>query len=202
MVTLNKNEKVFLVKRRHFFVFFLELLPLIILFLAVVGGMVFVFLFQIPETVKEFLNNFPFLQGTNLKYLAFFLSSLLLSIFWNIASIIITNYYLDYWIITDERTIHTELRGLFSRFYASVFHYRIQDVTVDVHGIFPTIFKYGNLKIQTAGAFKKFVFRQIPEPYETKNILLKTRKNYEKKRQNGKNFPNFEEMGKENKETG
>ena len=98
-----------------------------------------------------------------------------------IAVVIFINYYLDCWIITNERTISTELKTLFSRNVSSISHDKIQDITVEVKGFLQTFLKYGNLQIQTAGEFNKFIFKEIPEPYETKELLFKIQKEYDKK---------------------
>lgn len=161
-------------------VFFSKLLPfaLIAIFLLFLAAYI---LFQgAPDMLNELTEKYSILEETNPAYTIIFFIFLTLLLLWSFVFIIITDYYLDCWIITDRRTIHTELRGFFSRFYSSVSHYKVQDVTVDVHGFLPTVMKYGDLKIQTAGAFRKFVFRQIPNPYEAKKTLLQAADRYRK----------------------
>ena len=126
-----------------------------------------------PDWMAEIL---PGLAEIGLKpFLLFFLSIIFL-IFWVALFVIIANYYLDCWIVTSERTIHTELKSLFNRVVATVQHERIQDITVEVRGVLPTFFRYGDLHIQTAGGFRQFVFRDIPEPHQTKEIIFKAQK--------------------------
>lgn len=187
MINIAENEKIFLIKRRHIFVFIFEVFPLIILLFATLFAMGYFYFYHSIETVREYLSKIPIVFDVeiidlqiNYYYLLFFILLLLILVIWQFIFIIFAHYYLDCWIITSERTIHTELRSLFSRFYSSVSHDRIQDITVDIHGFFPTIFKYGNLKIQTAGAFKSFVFRQIPDPYKSKDTLMEVSKNKKK----------------------
>jgi len=159
-------------------VFFLELLPFIFMSLLVLFAIVYVLLQGVPQGILEVAD----LSVANIDYAVVFFLFLFLLFLWSFAFMIVTKYYLDCWIITDRRTIHTELRGFFSRFYSSVSHHNIQDVTVDVCGVLPTMMKYGNLKIQTAGAFRRFTFRQIPYPYETKKALLQASEEHRKKR--------------------
>lgn len=179
MINIGENEKIFLIKRRHNFVLFAEIFPFTLVFILGIIGIISLYLYYDAELINNYLSNIPLIEDLRIDYYYFFLFiiSLFLLIIWQFIFIIFAHFYLDCWIITDERTIHTELRSLFSRFYSSVSHNRIQDVTVDIHGIFSTIFKYGDLKIQTAGAFKDFVFRQIPEPYKTKDVLFEASKN-------------------------
>jgi uncharacterized membrane protein YdbT with pleckstrin-like domain len=117
----------------------------------------------------------------NIKLIILYILSLFLLILQQIAVVIFINYYLDCWIITNERTISTELKTLFSRNVSSISHDKIQDITVEVKGFLQTFLKYGNLQIQTAGEFNKFIFKEIPEPYETKELLFKIQKEYDKK---------------------
>ena len=159
-------------------VFILELFPLALMSLLLFGAAVYFLVHGVPQGAIDVVEKQELLTATDPNYTIIFFLFIVLMFLWNFAFMIITNYYLDCWVITDRRTIHTELRGFFSRFYSSVSHYKVQDVTVDVRGILPTIMKYGDLKIQTAGAFRKFVFRQIPEPYETKKVLLEQSDRY------------------------
>jgi len=82
------------------------------------------------------------------------------------------DYYLDIWIITDERIVNVEQKGLFSREISTQRLYRIQDVTAEVHGVIPTFFHYGNVYIQIAGEEQRFVFKQIPDPYSVTKKLM------------------------------
>ncbi len=72
------------------------------------------------------------------------------------------DYYLDVWIVTDHRIINIEQQGLFSRITSEHELPKIQDVTSEVHGIFPTILLYGNVHIQTAGTETRFSFEEVP----------------------------------------
>ncbi len=162
-------------------VFLMEIFPVAFIFSLTVLAMLYILFYGVSEHIVSFIGQPPSLIQFNLDYVLLFFLSLCLLFFWLLGLMIFTRYYLDCWVVTSERTIHTELRGLFSRFYSSVSHDRVQDVTVDVCGVLPTVLKYGNLKIQTAGAFKKFIFRQIPAPYETKRTLLQAIKDFKLK---------------------
>lgn len=83
------------------------------------------------------------------------------------------DYYLDIWIITSERIIDVQQHGFFSRVIAEHRLDRIQDVTSEVHGILPTVFKYGEVYVQTAGAKHRFKFHQVPQPDLIRDKVIK-----------------------------
>lgn len=103
--------------------------------------------------------------------LAMFAVSLYILIVLLIAFIIWVDYYLDMWIVTSERIIDIEQRGLFSREISEFMLSRIQDVTVEIPSFFATVLKFGNIIIQTAGD-KPFIARDIPNVGEAKDIIL------------------------------
>jgi len=74
------------------------------------------------------------------------------------------NYYLDVWIITNERIINITQQRLFHRIVSEQKLYRVQDVTWQIEGVLGNIFKFGNVTIQTAGEQGKFTFEHIPDP--------------------------------------
>jgi len=81
-------------------------------------------------------------------------------------------FYLDAWIVTNDRVVDIEQFGLFSRTISELELFRIQDITVDVHGIFATLFKYGTLTIMTASSNLNIVFKNIPSPNKVRQKLL------------------------------
>ena len=68
---------------------------------------------------------------------------------------------------------------MFNRIVAEHELEKIQDVTGEQKGIFPTFLSYGNVLVQTAGEVPMFIFRQVDNPFEvakTINHLLKDMK--------------------------
>ena len=72
------------------------------------------------------------------------------------------DYYLDVWIVTNQRVINIEQKGLFSRIVSEKDLGKMQDITSEVDGFFATLLNYGDVHIQTAGETERFIFRQIP----------------------------------------
>lgn len=83
------------------------------------------------------------------------------------------NYYLDMWIITNDRLIDIRQEGLFARTVAELDLFRVQDVTSECKGFFATAFDYGNVYVQTAGSKERFVFRNIPQPHLIREAIIK-----------------------------
>lgn len=178
MIILEPGEKIHLITRRHRYVLIRLLMPEILFFLVVIIFMASLLFVELPGWPDFLIDFFPGIIFLKLRYLLLFLFSLFLQFLWLIIFLTFINYYFDCWVVTDRRTIHTELRALFSRILSSVPHDRIQDITIDIHGIFPTIWRFGNLKIQTAGGFREFIFKQIPEPYKTKKLIFQVQREF------------------------
>lgn len=81
-------------------------------------------------------------------------------------------FYLDYWILTNDRLVDVRQISLFARTVAEVDLYQIQDVSSEVKGIFPTIFNYGNVYLQTAGPVPKFILMNVPAPDRLRQQIL------------------------------
>lgn len=74
------------------------------------------------------------------------------------------DYYLDVWIVTTERIITIEHKGLFHRKMSEQRLDRVQDVTTESRGVLQTTIKYGDIHVQTAAETEHFIFRDIAEP--------------------------------------
>jgi len=79
------------------------------------------------------------------------------------------DYYLDVWILTDERIVQIKQKSLFNRQIAEFDLASVQDVSSKTKGILGTFLQFGTLFVQTAGARELFDFSLIPRP----NIIEK-----------------------------
>ncbi len=82
-----------------------------------------------------------------------------------------TDYYLDVWHVTNERVVDIEQKGLFRRDESSVRLENIEDITIDVKGIIPTLFNYGDIRLQTAGTRREFIIKNATNPESAKNRI-------------------------------
>lgn len=158
----HNEEKIILLLRRHFLVLLGHLFPVIFLAGIIFAGYIF-----LPMYISALSERIY--QGY------FFLALNVLSLYTlGFTFLIWMDWYLDVWIVTNERIVDIIQSGLFGRDVSEFRLDRIQDVTVHAKGIFATIFNYGDVRIQTAGGEKvEFVFEQVPNPYATKDMVLK-----------------------------
>src|SRR3989338_5121724 len=127
MLTLDENEKLVRIFRKHIFPFMTQLASLILIAL-------------LPPVAYSFLKSFvSFTVSAQSASLLFFAYFIFLTILWNIAFIFWTDYYLDMWILTDKRLIDVEQKGLFAREVSSLRLDRIQDIKMEVSGFIPTL---------------------------------------------------------------
>jgi len=91
---------------------------------------------------------------------------------WLFAFFEYTDYYLDTWVVTNERIINIEQHGLFNRIASELHLATIQDVTAEVSGPIHTFFDYGDVYIQTAATKTRFVFKNIAHPEQIKNQII------------------------------
>jgi len=163
MIKLLENEKIVLMKRRHWFVIFAEAITFALMaLLPVVGIIILTTIF--PEIIDSL---FPYIA-----FIAFCFFAWLILI-WMLFFIAWTNYYLDILLVTNKRIIDIEQIGLFSRDVAELRLENIQDIKVEAVGIIQSFLKMGNLHIQTAGQNKEVSFKNIPQAYEVKNVISK-----------------------------
>lgn len=159
----NSGEQVIYELRRHPFTF----IPQIILFIFLLGvPIVLYFLFE---------NMFPrILVTTHPLYAVFVLlsSSYYLAVVLFFFGMFI-DFYLDLWIVTNNRIIDVEQHGLLSRSVSEIELFRIQDVTTNITGLFPTMLHFGDVIVKTASNTTGIVFRNVHKPNFIRSELIR-----------------------------
>lgn len=101
---------------------------------------------------------------------------LFLSLWWWLVWIVLffafMKYYLDAFVLTNERVIRIEQISAFSRTVSELRLERIQDVTIEQHGVLATLLHFGDIRVQTAGESEEFLFTAIPHPVRVKEALM------------------------------
>ncbi len=81
-------------------------------------------------------------------------------------------------IISDKNLTQIIQSGLFSRKVSELSMSNVEDVTAEQKGIFASIFNYGVLEVETAGAQENFQFVFCPNPNFYGKIVLEARQKY------------------------
>ncbi len=160
MLHLQEGEQIDIKARKHWFLLFRDLFGILIVFI-------------IPFALWKYLTSQigTTLPTLNLNLLLF-ISSVWTLIIWAKLFGIWTDYYLDIWIVTDRRIVNIDQKGLFSREVSTLRMERIQDVTLEVHGIVATVLGFGNVHVQTAGESEEFLIKGINNPERVKRKIL------------------------------
>jgi hypothetical protein len=147
---LDPGEKILRVIHRHIF----DLLPSLVMALVLsmaAAGLAYIAA-RYPETV-------PFPAAATL---------LLVTLLTIIAGVIlfvgVYMYLHNLLIFTNTHLVKVEQISLFQRQVSQLSFLRVEDVTGRKIGLLQTLFDYGEIEIQTAGAENKFVFKNVPSP--------------------------------------
>lgn len=162
---LEPDEHVVLQARKHWLLFVSELLPYAIL--AVLP-------FAIPHIIALAPPLAPY--APTIEHHSILGRSILgvyLLIIWTGAWNAFTRYFLNAWVLTNQRIVNIKQRGYFSREVSSLLLPRVQDVTTDVIGVLSSFFSIGDIKVQTAGEDIEFVMHGIPRPEQMRDLILK-----------------------------
>lgn len=162
-----EKEKIIRIIHRHWFDIFQQFIIIIAVICVMLAGL-FVFPALFPAFQSE--SSYPFI---------IFLEITFALLIWVYAFLIWIDYYFDIWIVTSERIVNIEQKGLFLRTVSELKFAKVQDVTADVKGFFPTVLNYGDVHVQTAGEETRFFFRHVPDPYGLKNIIMDLQKQHE-----------------------
>ncbi len=161
---IKEKERIMKIIHRHWFDIFKQFILIVFMSLILIGSL------------SSFPYFFSVLQEQSYYNIFIFFENIFAIFIWIFIFFVWIDYYFDIWIITSEKIINVEQKGLFIRSLSELKFERIQDVTVEVTGIIPTMLNYGDVYIQTAGEKERFVFRRIPDPYAIKDMIMALQK--------------------------
>jgi uncharacterized membrane protein YdbT with pleckstrin-like domain len=160
MIQLAANEQILIVFRKHWFALFFEFFGLGLLAVTPIALHIFGRIFLYNQIDSEIMIIFGFF------YVLF------LSMVWMLGFSLWLDYYLDTLVVTNQRVIEIEQRGLFSREISSLNLENIQDVTINTHGIIQTFFKLGDIHVQTSGAQRQVSMHYLAQPEYAKHVIM------------------------------
>lgn len=165
-IKLEEDEKVLLIVRRHWFVFFNRIIGIILMALL---PFVLLLIGTQMSTVGEMVR--PLVE-TYTREITFF-GALWVLFCWATLAQLWTDHYLDIWVVTDRRVISIDQVGFFIRSVGSFRLERLQDMNVTIPGLFATLLDYGTVEAQTASASEsEFTVHWVPHPREIKATIL------------------------------
>lgn len=154
------GEHVEIVKRRHPITFVPQMFLFILMLVLplVVGQLVF--------DGKIDIKN-PLLHTSGVLLMSIYYLSALLFFMGQFV-----DYYLDITIVTNDRIIDIEQKGIFGRQISELDLARIQDVNSEVKGIIASIFNYGLVEVQTAGDEANFEMHDVHDAHNVRQRVI------------------------------
>jgi uncharacterized membrane protein YdbT with pleckstrin-like domain len=167
-------EKTEYVLRRHWIILMRD-----VFFLALEIILPILIVFALSDLVREGLAD-PVFGPAMMLFASGYILFVWLLFFHNFI-----DYYLDTWMVTNERIVHIEQIGFFARTQVEIRFFRIQDVASEVEGLWGTLFGYGTVHVQSAGESARYVMKQVPNAHEVArhvHRLIDTDRQYHKDR--------------------
>lgn len=147
---LKEGEKVIKIVHKHWGSF---LLPAVKIFLAF--------------TIPFFLSAFLFSNSIGLIiFIILFIGALIYTIhLW-------MNWYFDLFVLTNQRLINIDQKGIFTREVSEATYKNVQGATYELSGLFAMLFNYGTVKIQAIGIKDLVKIESAEDPKRLQELIL------------------------------
>ena len=163
----NPGEVIYIMMRKHF----ITNLPWIIK--GVIFALVPFIILAVTDLIIIGGEKIIFESVFNQAGTAFWLVAL--AIFYSgIFSYLIGNYlnwYFNIYLLTNERVIHIHFRIFTGKIVSEAALEKIEDISQQIFGFFPSIFNYGDVFVQTAAEKSKFLFKSVSDPSWFRDVL-------------------------------
>lgn len=163
------NEQIIVFTRRHWIVMLNSIL-LVAISVGIYAGLVALLVIFLKLDLSS-------IAGTVITIV----SGIVLLMAWLLLYVKFVDYYLDVWILTEERIVQIKQRSLFNREIAEFDLSTVQDVSSQTRGVIGTFLNYGKIFVQTAGARDLFEFRYIPDSNKVEQQILNLQEKLEAK---------------------
>lgn len=74
------------------------------------------------------------------------------------------NWYFNIYLVTNERMKHIQFRAFHGKIISEAPLKNIEDITQRISGFGPSVFNYGDVRVQTSAQKNRFFFDQVPDP--------------------------------------
>lgn len=166
---LNPNEQIVLIVRKHWIAILGRAVALVF---AIITPLLLLIILPIITP------GFPGWQAGNFVYLYTLAYSMMLVFAWISFFFGWTEYSLDIWVVTTHRIFIVEQKAMFYREISSLTLDKIQDLTIDMDGFLPTMLKFGEITVETAGEHKNFNFPNAKNPEAIKVAINSIQKDF------------------------
>jgi uncharacterized membrane protein YdbT with pleckstrin-like domain len=85
--------------------------------------------------------------------------------------------YFNSFIITNQRVIDWDQRGLFDRVISEADYDKIQDISFRIKGMLGTMLSYGTIQIQTAGTAPVLELKFVRQPQKIQSLITDVKRN-------------------------
>lgn len=89
-------------------------------------------------------------------------------------------HQLNAFILTKDRIIDVDQRGIFHKVVSEATFDKVQDVSYIVKGIFATLFQFGSVVVQTAGASANLELTGVRHPRRVQELIVKLQREFVK----------------------
>lgn len=159
LIQLDNDEKILVIAKKHIF----------LLYIKVAG---YILIAIVPIFIYSFITkNFVIDLTLDTQRIFSFLYILWILFLWISIFIFWTNAYLDMWIVTNKRVVNVDQKDLFSREISSIRLENIQDVSVETNGVLATMYKFGDISLETSGEKDNFYLKSAANPDNIKKII-------------------------------
>jgi len=166
---LHEGEEILAAIRRHWLAFIMPIASVFFMLLVFIIGMFF---------LVNLTNGGSVNISENIgRGLLIIISSMYLLSLVGYFYISWLDYYLDIFIITNERIIRLEQIVLFGRRVSEASFHHVQDASSRVKGVISSILNVGTVFVETAGERENFSFRYIKNPNSVSSKILELQRN-------------------------
>lgn len=91
----------------------------------------------------------------------------------DIAFIEWVKFYYDFLVVTESQLVVVNQRGIFDRVIYQCHLSQVEESTAKSQGFLPSMFSYGTVEVQTAGPLENISIKNVPNPFEVSERIMK-----------------------------